>query len=140
MTFDLTHRRIRAEATRLAGGPHDVARRVLVYRQLYRRSGRNHVFPLIAAHGAIWGEAFIRRGRVMGHLLALGTGWHRAKRAAAVEALGQDFLKINRQVFIEVYTSYHLVAACSEDPELETYLPRPLITAIAASQAAGARG
>ena len=47
---------------------------------------------------------------------------------------------INRRVFIEVYTSYHLVACCGEDPELETYLPRPLITAIAASQAAGAHG
>jgi hypothetical protein len=41
------------EGTRLAGGLCDLAQRATVYHHLFRASGGNHAFPLIAAHGAL---------------------------------------------------------------------------------------
>jgi hypothetical protein len=42
---------IRAEAKQLAGGPYDVPQRAAV--TIYLDSGRNHVFPQVALHGAL---------------------------------------------------------------------------------------
>ncbi len=59
------------EAERLAGGLHDLAQRSTVYHHLFAASGRNHVFPLIAAHGALWARGYFRFGMRLGAWLSL---------------------------------------------------------------------
>ena len=50
---------LRSEAERLAGGLNDLAQRATVYHHLYEHSGGNHIFPLIAAHGAMWARGYL---------------------------------------------------------------------------------
>ena len=54
--------RPRDEGTRLAGRLTDVPHRPAVYHQIYVDSGRNHVFRLIAAHGALWSRGYFTFG------------------------------------------------------------------------------
>src|SRR5262245_5220688 len=62
------------EAVRLAGGLNDAEQRAATYRHLYRFSGGNHVFPLIAAHGALWSRNYFRAAR----RLATALSWQYA--------------------------------------------------------------
>ena len=58
------------EAERLAGGLRDLAQRATVYHHLFRASGGNHIFPLIAAHGALWAGGYFRFGQRLATALA----------------------------------------------------------------------
>ncbi len=51
LSLKTAHDDLRAEAVTLAGGLTDLSQRATVYHHIYRASGGNHVFPLIAAHG-----------------------------------------------------------------------------------------
>ena len=53
----ICYMRIKREAEILAGDTMDFSRRAAVYHHLYQSSGGNHMFPLIAAHGALWAMA-----------------------------------------------------------------------------------
>ena len=44
---------LRDQAVRLAGSPGDIAQRVMAHHQIYRDSGGNHAFPLVALHGEL---------------------------------------------------------------------------------------
>ncbi|GAA0599662.1 hypothetical protein GCM10009416_42150 [Craurococcus roseus] len=57
---------VRREATLMAGGIHDLAQRAGVYHHLFVHSGRNHVFPLLAAHGALWARGHFQKGMRLG--------------------------------------------------------------------------
>lgn len=59
-----------AEAKVLAGGLTDLAQRAMVYHHLYRVSNGNHVFPLIAAHGALWAGGYFRYGLRLGRIIS----------------------------------------------------------------------
>lgn len=62
---DLTasYQRLRDEAEQLAGRNRDLDQRATVYHHLYHHSRGNHVFPLIAAHGALWASGNFRLRR-----------------------------------------------------------------------------
>ena len=61
--------RLTAEGVRLAGQLADVPQRATVYHHLFFESGRNHVFPLIAAHGALWARGYFAFGMRLARLL-----------------------------------------------------------------------
>jgi len=61
---------LRREATRLAGRPADLVQRASVYRHLFAHSGGNHAFPLLGAHGALWGSGYFRKGLRFGGVVA----------------------------------------------------------------------
>jgi len=103
------HTRIRAEATRLAGRPQDLVQRAQVYLHLYRHSDGRHVFPLLAAHGALWGAGHFRRGQMLAQILSLGAS-ERAAKLTRLADFAHAFKDINRRVCIETYTTYHLTA------------------------------
>jgi hypothetical protein len=101
---------LRKEGYLLAGELGDVNRRAWVYHQMYLDSGKRSVFPLIAAHGALWAVGYFRQGRLGGTLLSLRylltPGLRRAKMDA-LEQFADRFRDINRRVCAESYAIYH---------------------------------
>src|SRR6187200_3789100 len=64
----LTHWRLEGE--KLAGSLTQLTQRASVYRHIYRASGGNHIFPLIAAHGALWARGYFAWALDLGKKLA----------------------------------------------------------------------
>ena len=132
------------EALRLAGGIHDLAQRATVYHHLYVHSGGNHVFPLLAAHGALWAKGYFRAGARAGAVLAWQYAWSPQKRramSAALDAFADQFRDINRRVCVETYFIYHLTARPDLAALAQAQLSVSLLDAMARCHAArrGAR-
>ena len=108
---------LRAEATLLAGGLSNLAQRAAVYHHLFQHSRGNHVFPLLAAHGALWARGYFQRGLWLGTVLSLqhaGARGLRRQRMAALGAFADAFRDINRRVCVETYAIYY----ASDRPDL----------------------
>ncbi|WP_437222864.1 hypothetical protein SH661x_002976 [Planctomicrobium sp. SH661] len=110
MTIEMQQRyhALNADAIRLAGGLTDLTQRAAVYRHVYLESGRNHVFPLIAAHGALWAGGYFRFGMRLGGLL---NGIHRCSEQAVerMERLADfadEFREINWRVCVDTYVNF----------------------------------
>ncbi len=124
------HARIRAEATRLAGRPQDLVQRAQVYLHLYRHARGRHVFPLLAAHGALWGSGHFRRGQRLAQVLSLGAP-NRAAKLARLANFAHAFKDINRRVCVETYTTYHLTALHGADGAIAVGIAPNLAHALA---------
>ena len=98
---------LREEAERLAGAPEDMRQRARFHLSIWYDSGRNFAFPLLAAHGALWGERHIKRGLRASNVLSLFLDCRDTKRRL-VSAFTHELQAINRQVFIETYVNYHI--------------------------------
>ena len=123
-------RRFREEGTALAGELGDFQQRAGAYYQLYRHSGGNFVFPLIAAHGALWGAGHMRRGMAISRAIARLAGLDAAettRRMAMVSAFTDTLKDINRQVLVMSYAAYQMTRRHAGDADLERYIPRELI-------------
>src|SRR5262245_6659400 len=101
------------EATRLAGGLTDLAQRATVYHHLFEHSGGSHIFPLIAAHGALWARGYFSFGMKLARVLS----WQfplsadtRRRKLHSVNAFADVFRDINRRVCVDTYASYHFTA------------------------------
>src|ERR1700761_5256374 len=108
---------LRKEATVLAGSLGSLAQRASVYHHMFQHSGRNHTFPLLAAHGALWAKGYFQRGMRFGAAVASARAILGDDRRALVQSLqkfADDFRDINRRVCVETYFIYHLTA----DPRL----------------------
>jgi hypothetical protein len=112
MTIDelgLAHAALQAEATILAGCLTDLAQRATVYHHIYEASGGNHVFPLIAAHGALWARGWFSIGLKLGRVLSWQS-LNAATRSQMMDELNRfadTFREINRRVCIDTWTSFH---------------------------------
>jgi hypothetical protein len=104
---------LRREATALAGSIGSLAQRASVYHHMFEHSGRNHAFPLLAAHGALWAKGYFQAGMRFGWAAAWGEAMLGADRQDLVRRLhrfADDFRDINRRVCVETYFIYHLTA------------------------------
>ena len=134
---------LQSEAARLAGGLTDVAQRAAVYRHMYRFSGGNHVFPLIAAHGALWSSRYFGLARRLAELLSWQYAASPARRRQQLERLTdfEDALReINRRVCADTYVSLHLTARFGAGDELRRFVPATLLDAMATLHAARRSG
>lgn len=126
------HAQLTREATRLAGGLLDLSQRAAVYHHLFEHSGGNHVFPLIAAHGALWARGYFRFGMRLGRVLA----WQflssavRRRQMAALELFADAFRDVNRRVCIDTYVSYHFTARCGQHPRAAEFVGPPFLAAL----------
>lgn len=114
-----SYQALRSKGYRLAGGLHDLQQRACVYHHLYRDSGGRNVFPLIAAHGALWAAGYFRRGMLAGRLLSLQYLARPARRQAQLRALAEfadRFRDINRRVCAESYALYHYTKHHGQGP------------------------
>ena len=101
---------LRKEGYLLAGELGDLNRRAWVYHQMYLDSGKRSVFPLIAAHGALWATAYFRQGQLGGKIFSLPyllTPALRRVRLASLALFADRFRDINRRVCAESYAIYH---------------------------------
>jgi hypothetical protein len=100
---------IRADATRLAGGPGDMPPRVALLHAIFEDSRGNHVFPEVALHGALWAYGFYERRGTVSRAIAYRYFYdrdERSRRSYMLYAFSQGFKEANRSVFIDTYSNY----------------------------------
>ena len=121
---------LQAEAQVLAGGLTDLAQRAMVYHHLYQQSGGNHVFPLIAAHGALWAGGYFRFGFRLGRFLSWQYAWKTQIRREKLRQLN-DFANalrdINRKVCIDTYVNFHFARRYGRCADASHYVPPSLL-------------
>lgn len=130
LTLQTAYESLKTEATTLAGGLTDLSQRATVYHHIYRASGGNHVFPLIAAHGALWAGGYFRFGLNLGKCLSWQYGWNprlRRQRLEQLDHFADAFRNVNRQVCVDTYVSFHLTDRFGDHPEIEQYIPSNLL-------------
>ena len=132
---------IRSHGYALAGGLNDLAQRASVYYHLYEDSGGRNVFPLIAAHGALWARGFLRNGARAGCLLASffsPAKWY--ARHVLMRRFADDFLDINRRVCAEAYCAYHFTKLYGDTALARRLLPAGLLALLNQCHSARERG
>ena len=121
------------DAYRLAGSLNDLAQRATVYHHLFEHSGRNHVFPLIASHGALWARRYFNIAMKIGWLCSCQFGWSRQtrrQRLAELRQFADAFRDINRRVCIDTYTSYHFTLRYGEHADAHEFVTNEQLTAL----------
>ncbi len=124
---------LRDQAVRLAGSPGDIAQRVMAHHQIYRDSGGNHAFPLVALHGAMWASGFFETTGQLGDALRARYFYSAKERNFRMAMLGgfaEGFKSVNRQVFIDTFTNYYFTKQYGSRREAEGILHPELYTAL----------
>ena len=114
----------------LAGTILELNRRASVYYHLYLDSNRNHVFPLIAAHGALWAGGYFKFGMKLGAFLSLPSlliPGLRPKRLQQLQQFSNAFREVNRRVCVDTYASFHFSALHGDHPESHQFVPAPML-------------
>lgn len=127
------HQELLDEATRMAGSLTALSQRATTYHHLFRDSGGNHVFPLIAAHGALWARGYFAFGMRLGRCLSwqyFFNAEHRRQQLASLEDFANAFRDVNRRVCIDTYANYHFTAQFGEHPEAASIVPPQLLEAL----------
>jgi hypothetical protein len=124
---------IRAEATRLAGAPGDMPQRVTLLNSVFLDSKRNHAFPQVALHGALWAYRFYDRRGTVSRLITYRYFYdreERARRAAMLNRFSEGFKDANRSVFIDTYSNYHFTKRYGEEAGAEELIGPELLDAL----------
>jgi hypothetical protein len=124
---------LKSEATDLAGGLEAIPRRVVILDHLYRDSGGNHAFSLIAAHGALWASGYFEVGGALGRFIARRYFYNpteRAYRLGLLQEFAEGFRKVNRQVCIDTYANYYFAKNYGELPAAEQIISPSLLDAL----------
>lgn len=142
-TLQSHYAEIKTEATRLAGDLLDIPRRVVLLAHLYEDSGRNHVFPHIAAHGALWAFGYFEVGGKLGRWIGrryFYNATERNYRLGLLQGFAEEFRLVNRQVCIDTCTNYFFVRQFGNVAGAETIVPPTLLDALNRVHAARAKG
>ena len=131
------------QGTMLAGLPMDLHQRASVYYHLYVDSNRNHVFPLIAAHGALWAGGYFSFGMKLGWVLSMPSlliPGRRAKHLRLLHEFANAFREVNRRVCIDTYASFHFSKQYGEHPESHHCVPAAMLEGLGRVHAACKHG
>jgi hypothetical protein len=131
------------EGARLAGTLPQLAQRASVYHHLFRASGGNHVFPLIAAHGALWAGGYFRFGMRLGRALVWQHCFDAEKRArllGELETFADAFREVNRQVCVDTYRNFYFTAQFGDHPDAAEFIRPTILEALNRLHAARERG
>lgn len=129
----------RVEGETLAGGLTELAQRASVYRHIYRESGGNHIFPLIAAHGALWARGYFRWALALGRKLSWQYAYSPALRQRQLDSLdtfANAFRDVNRRVCADTYANFHFTAEHGHEAAAAEVVPRDLLQALNTMHAA----
>lgn len=121
------------EGLRLAGGLNDLSQRATVYHHIFHESRGNHVFPLIAAHGALWARNWFSFGMKLGKALSWQYGFHpetRQQKLASLEDFANVFRDINRRVCVDVYANFHFTKQYGAHPDAGKIVAPELLQAL----------
>ncbi|WP_374347496.1 hypothetical protein [Chitinimonas sp.] len=117
----------------LAGDLNDLSQRAAVYYHLYEDSGGRNIFPLIAAHGALWAKGYFQKGMLAGKLLSLQYAYSPTKLIRQYDSLiafANAFRDINRRVCAEAYCAYHFTKQYGHSLFAAQKIPAPLLAAL----------
>jgi hypothetical protein len=131
--LNIAYRRIKAEATQLAGDLLDIPRRVVLLYNLYLDSGRNHAFSQVAAHGALWAFRYFEVGGSIGRLIARRYFYNpveRAFRLGLLDQFAEGFRRVNRLVCIDTWTNYRFAGQYGHQPGADKIVPPSLLDAL----------
>lgn len=124
---------LQTDGLRLAGGLTDLSQRATVYHHIFKESGGNHIFPLIAAHGALWARSWFGFGMKLGKVLAWQyafSGETRRSKLAKLEEFANVFRDINRRVCVDVYANFHFTKRYGKHPDAAKVVPADLLQAL----------
>jgi hypothetical protein len=124
------YQKIRHQAYQLAGGLTDLSQRASVYFHLYQVSQGRNIFPLIAAHGALWASGYFATGMKIGKLLSWQYGLTPKRRQKKIDSMvdfANAFRDINRQVCAEAYTLYHFTRFYGDTVVARQLVPERLL-------------
>jgi hypothetical protein len=124
---------IKAEARALAAGAGDMPQRVALLHSIFEDSGRNHAFPEVALHGALWAYGFYERRGAVSRAISYRYFYdrdERARRAYMLFVFSQGFKEANRSVFIDTYANYFFTKRHGEAPSAETIVAPQLLDAL----------
>ena len=117
----------------LAGGLNDLSQRAAVYYHLYEDSGERNIFPLMAAHGALWAKGYFQKGMRAGKVLSLQYAYspkHLIEKYRFLKDFADSFRDINRRVCAEAYCAYHFTKKYGQTKFAEQTIPQKLLAAL----------
>lgn len=117
----------------LAGGLNDLSQRAAVYYHLYEDSEGRNIFPLMAAHGALWAKGYFQKGMLAGKVLSLQYSYspkHLIKKYKSLIDFANAFRDINRRVCAEAYCVYHFTKKYGQTKFAEQVIPKKLLFAL----------
>lgn len=124
---------VRSEAALLAGGAGDIPQRVALLHAIFADSERNHAFPEVALHGALWAYAFYERRGAVNRMISYRYFYdreERARRAYMLYGFSQGFKEANRSVFIDTYANYYFTKRYGREPGAEEVVAPELLEAL----------
>ena len=127
------HADFKAEGERLAGDLLDIRRRAVMLHNMYLESGENHVFPQIAAHGALWAYRYFEVGGKLGRTIAYRYFYNKDERAfrlGLLNSFAEGFRRVNRLVCIDTYANFHFARERGEEPGAEDVIHPELLGAL----------
>ena len=117
------------DAKRLGGGLNDMTQRAVVYHHLYVSAGGNFIFPLIAAHGALWARWYLFLAKFAAYFFAVIdiSGRRSFKhKIISYKAYVDAFKAINRDVMQETYKVIHISRLYGAHPIIAKDMPERL--------------
>lgn len=117
----------------LAGGLNDLSQRAAVYYHLYEDSEGRNIFPLMAAHGALWAKDYFKKGMRAGKVLSLQYVYspkYLIKKYELLIEFANAFRDINRRVCAEAYCAYHFTKKYGHTKFAEQVIPEKLLIAL----------
>lgn len=129
LSRDQLHEIIKADAEFLSGGLGDMTTRSVVYHHIFVCSGGNFIFPLLAAHGALWARWYLFLARFAAICLAcfdLSRGFRFRRNITAYQAYVDTFKNINRTVMIETWTVFYMTKLFGANDAVTDEMPAEL--------------
>ncbi|WP_254510364.1 hypothetical protein [Anatilimnocola floriformis] len=133
----------RREGEILAGSLTQLTQRASVYRHIYQASGGNHIFPLIAAHGALWARGYFTWALALGKKLSWQYALqpeYRLQQLAALDRFADAFRDVNRRVCADTYANFHFTAEHGEQPAAAELVAPELLAELNSMHAAERAG
>lgn len=134
---------LRKQGYALAGGVRDLCQRACVYHHVYEDSGHRNVFPLIAAHGALWASGYFKKGMLAGKMLSLQylpSPWLMRSHLNSLQAFADEFRDINRRVCAESYALYYYTKHHEENECIRSIIGKDFAAILYECHAANAFG
>jgi hypothetical protein len=123
------YQKIHQQAYQLAGELTDLSQRASVYFHMYQDSQGHNIFPLIAAHGALWASGYFSKGMKIGRVLSMRyclTPKVRKEKMEGLIAFANAFRDINRRVCAEAYIIYHFTKLYGDMGVVKGLIPHQL--------------
>ena len=111
------YQEIRDIATELAGDIDDVPRRASLLRGIYLETGGRHRFPLLGAHGVLWGHVKFQVAE-------------RFIRSRNANSFMDGIRDVGRRIFIDVYTHYKFSKEYGMHPEASVFVRPELLSVL----------